>query len=85
MAADILLYQATHVPVGDDQIQHLELARNIAIRFNGRFECALFPLPQPLHTVAPRIMSLKSAGTKMSKSGGNDMTRINLEDTEAEI
>ena len=90
MAADILVYRATHVPVGDDQKQHLELARDIAQKFNNDFAetCAaagypggFFPLPEPLITgPATRVMSLRDGSAKMSKSDPSDMTRINLTD-----
>ena len=82
MAADILLYRGTHVPVGEDQKQHLELARDIATKFNldyGRED--FFPLPEPLiEGAATRIMSLRDGTRKMSKSDPSDMTRINLTD-----
>lgn len=70
MAADILLYRATAVPVGDDQTQHLELARDVADRFNKRFKARVFPLPEPRFSTAPRIMGLDGL-RKMSKSLGN--------------
>ena len=80
-AADVLLYKASHVPVGDDQKQHLELARDIATKFNTDFGVELFPLPEPLiSTLAPRIMSLRDGSVKMSKSDPSDMSRINLTD-----
>ena len=80
-AADVLVYQATHVPVGEDQKQHLELARNIAQKFNHDFNVELFPLPAPLVSkAAPRIMSLRDGGSKMSKSDPTDASRINLND-----
>ena len=80
-AADVLAYNATHVPVGDDQKQHLELARDIATKFNTDFGVDLFTLPEPLiSTAAPRIMSLRNGGAKMSKSDPSDMSRINLDD-----
>ncbi len=83
-AADVLLYQATHVPVGDDQKQHLELARDIAQKFNNDY-CAdgapLFTLPEPIIPPgAARIMSLRDGSAKMSKSDPSDMSRINLID-----
>ncbi|MCX7284246.1 MAG: tryptophan--tRNA ligase [Novosphingobium sp.] len=83
-AADVLLYQATHVPVGEDQKQHLELARDIAQKFNNDF-CAegapLFTLPDPIiPPEAARIMSLRDGSAKMSKSDPSDMSRINLTD-----
>ncbi len=83
-AADVLLYQATHVPVGDDQKQHLELARDIAQKFNNDF-CAdaapVFTLPEPIIPPgAARIMSLRDGSAKMSKSDPSDMSRINLTD-----
>ncbi|NML04223.1 tryptophan--tRNA ligase [Sphingomonas sp. G-3-2-10] len=80
-AADILVYQATHVPVGEDQKQHLELARDVATKFNTDFGVELFPLPEPLISkAAPRIMSLRDGSAKMSKSDPSDMSRINLID-----
>ncbi len=80
-AADVLLYQATHVPVGEDQKQHLELARDIAQKFNTDYEVELFTLPEPLiGETAARIMSLRDGRTKMSKSDPSDMSRINLAD-----
>jgi tryptophanyl-tRNA synthetase len=81
-AADVLLYQATHVPVGDDQKQHLELARDIATKFNTDFETDLFTLPEPIiPPAAARIMSLRDGSAKMSKSDPSDMSRINLTDS----
>jgi len=86
MAADVLLYKATHVPVGDDQRQHLELARDIATKFNNDYGVELFPLPDPMISVAaPRIMSLRDATAKMSKSNPSDMTRVNLRDSDDEM
>jgi tryptophanyl-tRNA synthetase len=80
-AADVLLYQATHVPVGEDQKQHIELARDIAQKFNTDFGVEVFTLPEPLiGTTAARIMSLRDGGAKMSKSDASDMSRINLTD-----
>jgi tryptophanyl-tRNA synthetase len=79
-AADVLLYQATHVPVGDDQKQHLELARDIAQSFNERFG-ETFTLPEPIiPKAAARIMSLRDGSAKMSKSDPSDMSRVNLSD-----
>jgi tryptophanyl-tRNA synthetase len=79
-AADVLLYQATHVPVGDDQKQHLELARDIAQKFNNDFG-EVFTLPDPIIPQATaRIMSLRDGTAKMSKSDPSDMSRINLSD-----
>ena len=79
-AADVLLYQATDVPVGDDQKQHLELARDIAQSFNERFG-ETFTLPDPIiPKAAARIMSLRDGTAKMSKSDPSDMSRINLSD-----
>ena len=79
-AADVLLYQATHVPVGEDQKQHLELARDIAQKFNGDFG-ETFTLPEPIvPPSAARIMSLRDGLAKMSKSDASDMSRINLVD-----
>ncbi|MBN8811794.1 MULTISPECIES: tryptophan--tRNA ligase [Sphingomonas] len=80
-AADVLVYKATHVPVGEDQKQHLELARDIAAKFNTDFEVELFPLPEPfISKAAPRIMSLRDGSAKMSKSDPSDLSRINLSD-----
>ena len=83
-AADVLLYQATHVPVGEDQKQHLELARDIAQKFNNDFASELqpvFTLPEPIiPPEAARIMSLRDGSAKMSKSDPSDMSRINLTD-----
>ena len=83
-AADILLYQATHVPVGDDQKQHIELARDIAIKFNTDYDVELFVPPEPFigGGAAARIMSLRDGNAKMSKSDPSDMSRINLSDSE---
>ena len=81
MAADILAYQATHVPVGDDQKQHLELARDIAQKFNNDFDSDLFPQPEPLIMgAATRVMSLRDGSNKMSKSDPSEYSRINLTD-----
>jgi len=81
MAADILLYKATHVPVGEDQKQHLELARDIAQKFNADFGVELFPLPEPLiFGPATRVMSLRDGTKKMSKSDASDYSRINMTD-----
>ena len=87
MAADILLYHATHVPVGADQKQHLELSRDIALKFNRDFECEeFFPLPEPLIPKnISRVMSLRDGTKKMSKSEESDYSRINLKDTPDEI
>uniref|UniRef100_UPI0035CC02A4 tryptophan--tRNA ligase n=1 Tax=uncultured Sphingomonas sp. TaxID=158754 RepID=UPI0035CC02A4 len=79
-AADVLLYQATHVPVGEDQKQHLELARDVAVKFNTDYGDT-FTLPEPfVSKAAPRIMSLRDASAKMSKSDPSDASRINLVD-----
>ena len=81
MAADILAYQATHVPVGEDQKQHLELARDIAGAFNRRYERDFFPLPEPqIFGEATRVMSLRDGIKKMSKSDTSDYSRINMTD-----
>ena len=82
MAADILVYKATHVPVGEDQKQHLELARDIAQKFNNDFGAPdFFPLPEPVITgTATRVMSLRDGTKKMSKSDESDISRINLTD-----
>ncbi|HEX9701901.1 MAG TPA: tryptophan--tRNA ligase [Rhodospirillales bacterium] len=81
MAADILLYKATHVPVGDDQKQHLELARDIAQKFNNDYGVDFFPMIEPLiFGAAARVMSLRDGNAKMSKSDPSEMSRINLTD-----
>tara|TARA_Y100001936_G_scaffold245683_1_gene288143 strand:+ start:166 stop:1170 length:1005 start_codon:yes stop_codon:yes gene_type:complete len=87
MAADILLYRATHVPVGADQKQHLELSRDIAQKFNNDFNCKdFFPLPEPLiPKKISRVMSLRDGAKKMSKSEESDYSRINLKDSADEI
>ncbi|HUE78048.1 MAG TPA: tryptophan--tRNA ligase [Sphingomicrobium sp.] len=83
-AADILLYRATHVPVGDDQKQHIELARDIAIKFNTDYDIELFVPPEPFigGGSAARVMSLRDGTAKMSKSDPSDMSRINLIDSD---
>ena len=86
MAADVLVYQASHVPVGEDQKQHLELARDIAAKFNTDFASEVFTLPEPLVSkAAPRIMSLRDGSAKMSKSDPSEMTRIALTDDDDTI
>jgi len=82
MAADILAYHGTHVPVGEDQKQHLEFARDIAIKFNLDFDAPdFFPVPEPMiEGAATRVMSLRDGTKKMSKSDASDMSRINLTD-----
>ena len=87
MAADILLYDATHVPVGDDQKQHLELCRDIAQKFNNDFNTLEFlKVPEPLiQKEFSRIMSLKDGSKKMSKSDLSDLSRINLTDDKDQI
>ena len=81
MAADILIYLATHVPVGEDQKQHLELTRDIAQKFNNDFKTDLFPIPEPLiFGEATRVMSLRDGTKKMSKSDPSDYSRIMLND-----
>ena len=87
MAADILLYKATHVPVGDDQKQHLELSRDIAQKFNNDFKSEnFFPIPEPLiQKNFSRVMSLRDGKQKMSKSEASDYSRINLSDSAEEI
>jgi tryptophanyl-tRNA synthetase len=86
-AADVLLYRATHVPVGEDQKQHLELARDIAIKFNTDYDTELFVPPEPYIPAgaAARIMSLRDGTAKMSKSDPSDMSRINLTDSDDQI
>ena len=86
MAADILIYLATHVPVGDDQKQHLELTRDIAQKFNNDFKTDLFPIPEPLiFGEATRVMSLRDGSKKMSKSDPSDYSRIMLTDSAENI
>ena len=81
MAADILVYKATHVPVGEDQKQHLELARDIAGAFNRRYDREFFPLPEPqIFGATTRVMSLRDGTKKMSKSDTSDYSRINMTD-----
>jgi len=80
-AADVLVYKASHVPVGEDQKQHLELARDIAQKFNADYGTDLFPLPEPMiQGASARIMSLRDGTAKMSKSDPSDMSRVNLTD-----
>jgi tryptophanyl-tRNA synthetase len=82
-AADVLAYRATHVPVGEDQKQHIELARDIALKFNTDTDTELFVPPEPyIGTDAARIMSLRDGRSKMSKSDPSDMSRINLTDSD---
>ncbi len=86
MAADILLYKATHVPVGEDQKQHLELTRDIAQKFNNDFGTDFFPLVEPLiFGAATRVMSLRDGAQKMSKSDPSDYSRINMTDDAGQI
>jgi tryptophanyl-tRNA synthetase len=86
MAADILAYLATHVPVGDDQKQHLELSRDIAQKFNNDFGVEFFPQPEPLiYGSATRVMSLRDGNKKMSKSDPSDFSRILLTDDDDTI
>lgn len=86
MAADVLVYRTTHVPVGEDQKQHLELARDVAIKFNNDFACDVFLPPEPLVSkAAPRVMSLRDGSKKMSKSEESDLSRINLSDSDDAI
>ncbi|MCE8007266.1 tryptophan--tRNA ligase [Aestuariivita sp.] len=81
MAADILIYHATHVPVGEDQKQHLELTRDIAAKFNHDYGVAFFPMTEPvIEGAATRVMSLRDGSKKMSKSDPSDMSRINMTD-----
>ena len=81
MAADILAYHATHVPVGEDQKQHLELTRDIAAKFNHDYGVDFFPITEPvIEGVATRVMSLRDGSKKMSKSDPSDMSRINMTD-----
>ncbi|WP_294197445.1 tryptophan--tRNA ligase [uncultured Sphingomonas sp.] len=86
MAADVLLYNATHVPVGEDQKQHLELTRDIATKFNTDFDVELFTLPEPLVSkAAPRIMSLRDPNAKMSKSNPSEQSLVKLIDSDEAI
>mgnify|MGYP001335750771 CR=1 FL=1 len=86
MAADILLYKSTHVPVGDDQKQHLELCRDIAQSFNRFYNVDFFPIPEPIISKNfSRIMSLKDGEKKMSKSDESDFSRINMNDSQEQI
>ncbi len=86
MAADILAYKATHVPVGEDQKQHLELCRDIAIKFNNDYGVNFFPVVEPvIEGAATRVMSLRDGTKKMSKSDPSDQSRINLTDSADEI
>ena len=86
MAADILLYKATHVPVGADQKQHLELCRDIAQKFNTDFKKNIFPIPEPLiQKNISRVMSLRDGTKKMSKSDESSYSRIDLKDSADEI
>ena len=86
MAADILLYKATHVPVGADQKQHLELCRDVAQKFNNDFKKNVFPLPEPLiQKNISRVMSLRDGMKKMSKSDESEYSRINLKDSADDI
>ena len=81
MAADILLYHATHVPVGEDQKQHVELTRDIAAKFNHDYKVDFFPITEPvIEGPATRVMNLRDGTKKMSKSGESDMERINMTD-----
>jgi tryptophanyl-tRNA synthetase len=86
-AADILLYLATHVPVGEDQKQHVELTRDIAMKFNNDFDVELFVPPEPFigGGTAARVMSLRDGRTKMSKSDPSEMSRIHLTDSDEQI
>ena len=86
MASDILIYKATHVPVGEDQKQHLELARDIVLKFNNDFKREVFPLPEPIIMEnAARVMSLRDGTKKMSKSDISEYSRIMLTDSNDEI
>ncbi|MGV6840028.1 MAG: tryptophan--tRNA ligase [Planktomarina sp.] len=86
MAADILVYHATHVPVGEDQKQHLELTRDVAAKFNNDFGVDFFPVTEPvIEGAATRVMSLRDGSKKMSKSDPSDLSRINLTDTADDI
>jgi len=85
-AADVLLYRATHVPVGEDQKQHVELMRDIALKFNTDYDVDLFVAPEPhIGATAARIMSLRDGNAKMSKTDPSDMSRVNLIDDDETI
>ncbi|QIK77663.1 tryptophan--tRNA ligase [Sphingomonas piscis] len=86
-AADILLYQATHVPVGEDQKQHIELTRNIALKFNTDYDTDLFVVPEPFigGGTAARVMSLRDGTAKMSKSDPSEQSRVHLTDSDETI
>ena len=86
-AADILLYRPTHIPVGEDQKQHVELTRDIALKFNGDYDTDVFVVPEPFigGGTAARVMSLRDGRVKMSKSDPSDMSRINLTDSDDAI
>ena len=86
-AADVLLYRATHVPVGEDQKQHIELARDIAIKFNTDYDCDLFVAPEPFigGGTAARVMSLRDGAVKMSKSDPSEQSRVSLTDSDDAI
>ncbi|WP_420862728.1 tryptophan--tRNA ligase [Algirhabdus cladophorae] len=86
MAADILIYHTTHVPVGEDQKQHIELTRDIAAKFNHDYGVDFFPMTEPvIEGSATRVMSLRDGSKKMSKSDPSDMSRINMTDTADDI
>ncbi|KAJ2786277.1 Tryptophan--tRNA ligase, mitochondrial [Coemansia interrupta] len=85
MASDVLLYRATHIPVGEDQVQHVELARDLSIHFNKTFKTRAFPLPEYMLTATKRVMSLRDPLKKMSKSDPNEQSRITLSDSDDDI
>ncbi|KAJ2453269.1 Tryptophan--tRNA ligase, mitochondrial [Coemansia sp. RSA 2336] len=85
MAADILLYQATHIPVGEDQVQHLEFTRDLVEHFHKQFKTKMFPMPRVLLTESKRVMSLKDPLRKMSKSDINEQSRISMADSDDSI
>ncbi|KAI9479187.1 Tryptophan--tRNA ligase, mitochondrial [Coemansia sp. RSA 989] len=85
MAADILLYRATHIPVGEDQVQHLEFTRDLVEHFHKQFKTTMFPMPRVLLTKSKRVMSLKDPLRKMSKSDINEQSRITLADSDDSI
>ncbi|KAJ2842519.1 Tryptophan--tRNA ligase, mitochondrial [Coemansia brasiliensis] len=85
MAADILLYRATHIPVGEDQVQHLEFTRDLVDHFHKQFKHRIFPMPRVLLTKSKRVMSLKDPLRKMSKSDINEQSRITLADSDDSI
>ncbi|KAJ2757699.1 Tryptophan--tRNA ligase, mitochondrial, partial [Coemansia sp. BCRC 34490] len=85
MAADVLLYNATHVPVGEDQVQHMEFTRDLAMHFNKQYKRRVFVMPEIMMSATMRIMSLQDPQRKMSKSDPAELSRITLTDTDDQI